>query len=268
MPTELQASPASGEQPVSAAASAELNLLLPEGQIDEPFWRSLLTQISERLHPSKSEPLQLTSRAVPVRMVGDDVSAPVWTSLFQQIKDRLSREKAEPLQLTSKAIRVKSIWEKDRYRNRSAIISVLAHGAFIGGIVIVSVLGARVAKKVEQQQAVTLIAPDLDGIMPVVPDGGGKRLQGGGGGGDRDKLQAPKGKLPKFSMEQITPPAVVIRNDHPKLAVEPTVVMPPNVKLPIQNNLPNLGDPIAGIPNGPPSNGTGSGGGIGSGSGG
>ena len=26
---------------------------------------------------------------------------------------------------------------------------------------------------------------------------------GGGGGGDRDKFQAPKGKLPKQSMEQI-----------------------------------------------------------------
>ena len=52
-------------------------------------------------------------------------------------------------------------------------------------------------------------------------------MGGGGGGGDRDKLQAPKGKLPKLAMEQITPPAIVVRNEHPKLAVEPTVVVPP-----------------------------------------
>ena len=39
---------------------------------------------------------------------------------------------------------------------------------------------------------------------------------GGGGGGDRDKFQAPKGKLPKQSMEQITPPMVVVRNDNPE----------------------------------------------------
>ena len=38
---------------------------------------------------------------------------------------------------------------------------------------------------------------------------------GGGGGGDRDKLDATKGKLPKFSMQQLAPPAVVIRNDNP-----------------------------------------------------
>ena len=31
---------------------------------------------------------------------------------------------------------------------------------------------------------------------------------GGGGGGDRDVLAATRGKLPKFSMQQIAPPAV------------------------------------------------------------
>jgi TonB family protein len=78
-------------------------------------------------------------------------------------------------------------------------------------------------------------------------------------------LQASKGKLPKFSMEQITPPVVVVRNEHPKLAVEPTIVIPPQVQL-ASNNMPNLGDPMAHAVL--PSNGTGSGGGIGSGSGG
>ena len=68
-------------------------------------------------------------------------------------------------------------------------------------------------------------------------------------------------------MEQITPPMVVVRNDNPKLTAEPTVVIPPQVKL-ASNNLPNLGDPMSRLPSGPPSNGTGSGGGIGSGSGG
>ena len=67
---------------------------------------------------------------------------------------------------------------------------------------------------------------------------------GGGGGGDRDKLQAPKGKLPKAAMEQITPPAMVIRNDNPKLPVEPTVVLPPQIKL--ASNMPNLGNPDVG----------------------
>ena len=106
-------------------------------------------------------------------------------------------------------------------------------------------------------QTVTDISPYI--LAPSKTTSGG-----GGGGGDRDKLPAPKGVLPKFSLKpQIVPPAVVIRNDNPKLAVEPTVVVPPEIKMP---HVGALGDPL-GLP-GPPSNGTGSGGGIGSGSGG
>lgn len=101
-------------------------------------------------------------------------------------------------------------------------------------------------------------------ISPYLPMKVAKtRSGGGGGGGDRDKLQAPKGALPKTAKEQITPPAIVIRNDNPKLAVPPTVVAP-DLKLP---TLGALGDPLSKVL-GPPSNGTGSGGGIGSGSGG
>ena len=108
---------------------------------------------------------------------------------------------------------------------------------------------------------VTLVDPsDLPPLKPSKTQVGG-----GGGGGDRDVLQASKGKLPKLSMEQITPPVVVVRNEHPKLAVEPTIVVPPQVQL-ASNNMPNFGDPMAHAVL--PSNGTGAGGGIGSGSGG
>ncbi len=97
-------------------------------------------------------------------------------------------------------------------------------------------------------------------VLPPAPE----KVGGGGGGGDRDKLAAPKGALPKQAFEQITPPAVVIRNPEPKLPMEATVVVPPSIVLP---HGPQLGDPMSNIL-GPASNGTGSGGGIGSGSGG
>ncbi len=101
-------------------------------------------------------------------------------------------------------------------------------------------------------------------ISPYVLPASKSKAGGGGGGGDRDKLAASKGALPKLSDKQITPPAVVVRNENPKLAVEPTVVVPPQIKLPVTGQ---LGDPLSNVL-GPPSNGTGSGGGIGSGSGG
>ncbi|MCL5746432.1 MAG: energy transducer TonB, partial [Acidobacteria bacterium] len=90
-------------------------------------------------------------------------------------------------------------------------------------------------------------------------------MGGGGGGGDRSPLPASKGRLPKLAPRQFTPPMAVVNNPNPKLVMEPTIVIPPNVQLPNVNML-QYGDPLAKI--GPPSNGTGSGGGIGSGSGG
>jgi len=58
----------------------------------------------------------------------------------------------------------------------------------------------------------------------------------------------------------------VVRNPDPKLAMDPTIVVPPDIHLQ-QPKLPDLGDPMSHLPS-VASNGTGSGGGIGSGSGG
>ncbi|MGA7234697.1 MAG: energy transducer TonB, partial [Bryobacteraceae bacterium] len=88
---------------------------------------------------------------------------------------------------------------------------------------------------------------------------------GGGGGGDRSPLPASKGRLPKPAPRQFVPPSAVIVNPQPKLAMEASILAPPDAVMP-NINLPNYGDPLGKL--GPASNGTGSGGGIGSGKGG
>lgn len=112
------------------------------------------------------------------------------------------------------------------------------------------------------------IKQQMDGLVtdvsPYILPSSATRSGCGGGGGDGDRLSASKGSPPKFAREQITPPAVVVRNDNPKLIVDPTVVGPPQLQLP---QMTALGDPLSGVL-GPPSSGTGSGAGIGSGSGG
>lgn len=89
-------------------------------------------------------------------------------------------------------------------------------------------------------------------------------VHGGGGGGDQDKMAASHGTAPRFSSEQLTPPAIVVRNQDPKLAAEPTVIGPPDIVMPQSSQ---LGEPMSRI-FAPLSNGTGSGSGIGSGAGG
>ncbi len=110
-----------------------------------------------------------------------------------------------------------------------------------------------------RQQVVALVTD----ISPYALPASSKESGGGGGGGDRDKLAASKGRLPRQARDQITPPMVVVRNENPKLAVEPTVVAP-TIQM---SQIGPLGDPLSNIL-GPASNGPGFGGGIGSGSGG
>ena len=222
-------------------------VLIPPPQNEQSFRRTQEPELNLLLSPEK-------------------LDEPLWRSLARQVHERLFPEKLPPLQLTSRPVRVKDIWGDYNYKKKGAVGTSLVHVAVICGLIFVSFAGRNVVKQIEPEH-VTLINPDLSSILPISTKKN-DTIGGGGGGGDHDKLVAPKGKLPKQSMEQITPPAMVIRNDHPKLPVEPTVVIPPQVKLNMAANMPNLGDPLSKVPSGPPSNGTGSGAGIGSGSGG
>ena len=118
---------------------------------------------------------------------------------------------------------------------------------------------------VRHKSEVRLQSTDLlTDISPYLLPESSRQTGGGGGGGDRDKLRASRGHAPRFAREQITPPAMVVRNNDPRLQIEPTVLGPPAITL---SKLGNTGDPLASV-TAPPSNGTGSGSGIGSGSGG
>jgi len=187
---------------------------------------------------------------------------PIWKSLFRNIDDFFFPKKLPPLVLTSKPIPVRDIWGFYNYKGKGALGSTVVHVVALALIIAGTILGQRMVKQiVKPKDVVELITPsDMPTLSPSKTVSGG-----GGGGGDRDKLQASEGRLPKQALHQFTPPVVVARNPEPKLPMEATVVMPPDLKV-VQPNLPNLGDPLSHMP--VPSNGTGSGGGIGSGSGG
>jgi periplasmic protein TonB len=195
----------------------------------------------------------------------ETLDTPIWKSLFRNIDEFFFPKKLPPLVLTSKPVPVKDIWGFYNYKGRGAFGSTVIHMLGLAAIIGGTLLGRRIVTEIQKpKETVELIAPSED--MPTLKPSK-TQVGGGGGGGDRDKLQASKGRLPKQSMEQFTPPMVVVRNEHPKLPMDPTIVVPPQVHL-TQPNMPNLGDPLSHLPSGPPSNGIGSGGGIGSGNGG
>jgi periplasmic protein TonB len=146
-----------------------------------------------------------------------------------------------------------------RSRRNIFVLSFVVHTL----AVVLLALSARfmvIHRREIRQQIVALVTETSPYILPPSTSKAG----GGGGGGDRSKLLASKGALPRLSREQLAPPVIVVRNENPKLPVEPTVVVPPQIKLPHTGS---LGDPLSAVL-ASPSNGPGFGGGIGSGSGG
>lgn len=196
-------------------------------------------------------------------LLAPDTFEPLWKSLPRALDEFFFPKKLPPLKLESKPVPVKDIWGFYNYKKDGAFGSTIAHVVVLALIIGGTLWARRLVPKVMAKATASteLMDPGDYALKPSKTQAGG-----GGGGGDHDVLQASRGRLPKFSMQpQLAPPTAVIRNLNPKLAVEPTVVVPPEIKV-AMNNLPMIGDPKSSAII--PSNGTGSGSGIGTGSGG
>ncbi|MCC7499962.1 MAG: energy transducer TonB [Bryobacterales bacterium] len=189
------------------------------------------------------------------------VEKPWYHSFVQNIRDAIHPPKLPPLEVTSKPVPVKDIWGfSGGQETKATMSSILIHS---GVIALLLVIGTNKTVQEGVKKTVQLIAPvDLAPLPEMKPQK--QTMGGGGGGGNRSPLPASKGQAPKFAPRQFTPPSVETHPDA-KLLVEPTLIGPPDVKLP-NVNMNVWGDPLAKI--GPPSSGPGSGGGIGSGRGG
>jgi TonB family protein len=196
------------------------------------------------------------------RLLVAEVEEPWYTSFIRNVKEAINPPKLPPLEVTSKPVAVKDIWGLYGRKKKSFMMST---GFQIGVVVLLFTVFSTKAVQQQVKNAVTLFTPvDIDPYMPKMAPKK-EAMGGGGGGGDRSPLPASKGRLPKQSLRQFTPPMAVVNNPNPKLMMEPSIIVPPDVPLP-NVNMPNYGDPLGKL--GPPSNGPGSGGGIGSGSGG
>jgi periplasmic protein TonB len=188
---------------------------------------------------------------------GAGISGGLWRNLWELIFP----PKLPALKTTSAPVAVKDIWSKDTQFTRVQTLSLAIH-VFVAVLIIVPIWSGLFQPPTTQ--AKTMIVTQLD--SPYLPKlaPAPKKAGGGGGGGAHEVLPASKGKLPKFSWTQLTPPSVK-PPENPKMAATPTVLGPPELKLP-SPNMPNWGDPLSKVVN--DSSGPGSGGGIGSGSGG
>jgi periplasmic protein TonB len=181
----------------------------------------------------------------------------VFASLWSNLRDVFFPTKLPPLHLESKPVPV-----ADRMAVKrdpvSTGVAVVFHALVI---LLLFWVGHRVLTA-PPAVAKKVAAVDLNAPVPKVITKPSLKAMGGGGGA-HDMAPVSKGRLPKFATEQIVPPSRPPEIP-PKLAVDPTLVMQPNMKM-TNNNMPNLGDPRS--PNVGVSLGNGGHGGIGSGNG-
>jgi TonB family protein len=197
------------------------------------------------------------------RLVALELQEPYYSSFFRNIKEFIRPPQLPPLQVTSRPVAVKDIWGfYGDHHKHAGVSSIAIHSLIV--VLLFTVASNRAVQQAVKNTAISLIAPlDIAPYMPQKPKP--QPMGGGGGGGDRSPLPPSKGRLPRVAPRQFTPPMAVVNNPNPKLVMEPTLVIPPDVNLP-NVNMAQYGDPLAKM--GPPSNGPGSGGGIGYGSGG
>jgi periplasmic protein TonB len=195
-------------------------------------------------------------------LLAADAEIPWYKSLYENVKELLNPPKLPPLELTSKPIAVKSIWGLYERDKKSNMYSLAIHVTVAA--LLLTVLSQHAAIEKKMREDLHILSP----IKPYEPPKA-QTAQGGGGGGAKAPTPVTKGQLPPRTLKQFVPPQVVM-NEHPKLAVVPSLIDVPVIKTDINQ----YGDPLAhlGIPsNGPGTGlgmGSGSGGGVGSGNGG
>ncbi len=275
-----------GPQPaVSVPYSAVPKFVKPDILIPDNFWSNLRQFLVERpikVRERADAPFTKTSFGMGIRSNLKDFfsSSPAakrpvnsklavaWGSNFggfgTRIKEFFSPPKQAPLPFAVKPIKVKDIWSKDENFGWSQMVAIGLHIVVIGALVIPIFTNVLPASTEAKDKQVNVTPLDISPYMAKLPAGNDKA---GGGGGANNHTLTPtsKGKLPKFTMTQFTPPQAKIENLNPKLAMDPSLLGPPDLKVP-SPNMTNFGDPLAKSVTDSLGNGNGTG--IGSGSGG
>ena len=237
----------------------ERSVRVPRGAQQEVFR-------SDGLDSSFSESFKAFFRPAPQIKAGSAGSEmmvdwqPGYQVFWRNLRDWISPPKLPPLKLTSKPVPVRPLWAKREEFSVAQGVSIGVHALII--ILILVPLGRKIIQQMPTASA-NLEVVDISPYMSKLP--AGKDKAGGGGGGGSHMVDPPsRGKLPKWSMTQIAPPMAMRPNPEPKLAVEPTLLGPPDLKVPSPND-PNFGDPLSKMMTA--SNGSGGGSGIGTGQG-
>lgn len=159
---------------------------------------------------------------------------PLWSGLYENLRDRFFPPSLPPLELTSTPVPV-----PDRMAANTNPWAVGTATVVNGGILALLLLaGVRAVLPPSSRPA-----PDTKFNLSEFPLFVPAKLaspNSGSGGGVNDPIEPNKGHLPKLDMNAVEPVQVPLL-DHPKLAIDNSIALPPDVKLPENPTMPMIG---------------------------
>jgi protein TonB len=181
----------------------------------------------------------------------------VFHSLISSFRDVFFPAKLPPLVLESKPIYV-----ADPMATKMSRSSIAGSVVFYGVLILLIWIVIKNRKQIIAPAKTAFTQLEVPSPPPPLAP---KAEKIGGGGGQKGPTPVTQGHLPKLAQQQIVPPKAppLIQ---PKLAVEPSVIVQPNLKM-ADNKMPDLGVPNSNLKGFSMGNGNGSGIGSGNGSG-
>lgn len=159
---------------------------------------------------------------------------PIWYGLYESIRDRMFPPKLPPLELTSQPVAV-----PDRMATSTNPWALGTATLVNGGILaLILIMGMRAVLPPSPKPG-PLSHFKLDDFSLFAP-ARSDSARGGDSGGSNDNIDAIKGRNPKLDMHSLAPLQIPLL-DHPKLAIENSIALPPDVKLPDNLTMPMIG---------------------------
>jgi TonB family protein len=158
---------------------------------------------------------------------------PIWTGLCENFRDALFPAKLPPLELTSTPI--PALDRTDIKTNPWAIgTATIVNGGLL--IIILLGMGSAIRGLPKPPLGSNIHLKDFTIFAPPGP----QTPKGGGGGGSNELTDPMTGRPPKQEIMPLTPLQIAVL-DNPSIALEAAIAVPPDVKLPDNLSLPNIG---------------------------
>ena len=160
---------------------------------------------------------------------------PIWSGLYGSVRDALFPPKLPPLELTSTPVPV-----VDRMAAKTNPWA-LGTSTIVNGGILAIVICMSLKTAIDRLPNPGMAGPiDLDKWNLLAPVKA--QMNHGGGGGANQLIDPMQGRPPKVDLHPLAPPQVAVI-DAPKLAVDPAIAAPPDIKLPENSEMPNVGVP-------------------------